>query len=29
MTPNVQKADLATTEKCTNNIRQTIAVINL
>jgi len=29
MSPNVQKADVAASEKCANSILQTIAVINL
>jgi len=28
MTPNVQKADVAASDKCANSVRQTIAVIN-
>jgi len=29
MTPNVQKADVAASDKCANSVRQIIAVINL
>jgi len=29
MTPNVQKVDVAVTEKYANSIQQTIAIINL
>jgi len=29
MTPNVQKADVAATEKYANSLQQTIAIINL
>jgi len=29
MTANVQKADVAASEKCANRVRQTITVINL